>query len=320
MTILVATIIKYPFINKMNIYSNRPFNNIVHFSYRRVDEGKSGANDNSDKDKDISELVSKLNHPSANKHKKHRDQADLSWKLLNVLNSDNSNSFTVQNLSQDTTYEFYVRAHNIIGDGPKSAIVSATTRRAYTTAPLDPGDQDENAMASSSGKFLASVSAVLLTFLLNLSHTNFFTESTLKNDHTSSVLDTSTFDSSKLVGIIHPVHVTTSSPSSADEISEDSAGNGHNSSQVIQIQLSFKPNQNSTSKANSTSLANQTNKRPRYDQPQKSANSTEANDSGTVSSQLAYSLSIFAKSTSSPIYLSVYIASSLSLSLSIYLS
>lgn len=70
----------------------------------------------------------------------HRELVDFNWRSVNVPLSD-ATSFTVQNLSQDTSYEFYVRARNIIGDGPRSQVVLATTKRAITgsLAPvLDP--------------------------------------------------------------------------------------------------------------------------------------------------------------------------------------
>lgn len=49
-------------------------------------------------------------------------------------------SFGVHNLSQDTGYEFYVRAKNIIGDGPRSEIVQARTKRAISGSftPINP--------------------------------------------------------------------------------------------------------------------------------------------------------------------------------------
>lgn len=56
---------------------------------------------------------------------------DINWHSANVQPSD-ATSFTVQNLSQDTTYEFYVRAKNIIGEGPRSQVVQATTKRAIS--------------------------------------------------------------------------------------------------------------------------------------------------------------------------------------------
>jgi hypothetical protein len=63
---------------------------------------------------------------------------DINWHSINVPSSE-SNSLTVQNLSQDTTYEFYVRAKNIIGEGPRSQVVQATTKRALmgSVTPID---------------------------------------------------------------------------------------------------------------------------------------------------------------------------------------
>lgn len=58
---------------------------------------------------------------------------DVNWHSISVQSSD-STSLTVQNLSQDTTYEFYVRAKNIIGEGPRSQVVQATTKRAISGA------------------------------------------------------------------------------------------------------------------------------------------------------------------------------------------
>jgi len=54
---------------------------------------------------------------------------DVNWHSANVQPSD-ATSFTVQNLSQDSTYEFYVRAKNIIGEGPRSQVIQASTKRA----------------------------------------------------------------------------------------------------------------------------------------------------------------------------------------------
>ena len=59
------------------------------------------------------------------------DLIDVNWHSISVQSSD-STSLTVQNLSQDTTYEFYVRAKNIIGDGPRSQVIQTTTKRAIS--------------------------------------------------------------------------------------------------------------------------------------------------------------------------------------------
>lgn len=88
---------------------------------------------------------------------------DFNWHSVNVQPSD-ATSFTVQNLSQDTTYEFYVRAKNIIGDGPRSAIAQASTKRAVTgsLAPVR-ADLDQAATGQPSGKFALTFSAHYLT-------------------------------------------------------------------------------------------------------------------------------------------------------------
>lgn len=75
----------------------------------------------------VSQLPYIHQQPTSEQH----EMIDFNWHSLNVQPSD-STSYTVQNLSQDTTYEFYVRAKNIIGDGPRSAIMQATTKRAIT--------------------------------------------------------------------------------------------------------------------------------------------------------------------------------------------
>lgn len=65
---------------------------------------------------------------------------DLNWHSLSVPLA-HSNEVLVENLTQDTTYEFYVRAKNIIGDGPRTQIVQATTKRAISpTASVAPND------------------------------------------------------------------------------------------------------------------------------------------------------------------------------------
>lgn len=69
-------------------------------------------------------------------HQHHQQQQsneliDVNWHSVSVQSSD-STSLTVQNLSQDTTYEFYVRAKNIIGEGPRSQVVQTTTKRAIS--------------------------------------------------------------------------------------------------------------------------------------------------------------------------------------------
>lgn len=110
-------------------------------SYRQLD---SSTRDVVDK-----ELFVLSNRPQ------HREPVDLNWRSINVPASDNSNSFTVQNLSQDTTYEFYVRAKNIIGDGPKSSTVTVTTKKALefgSLTPVDPTDTNADALASSLGR------------------------------------------------------------------------------------------------------------------------------------------------------------------------
>lgn len=81
---------------------------------------------------------------------------DFNWRSVNVQPSD-AVSFTVQNLSQDTSYEFYVRAKNIIGDGPRSPIVQANTKRAITGS-LAPVRVDlDQATVTPSGKCAPSV-------------------------------------------------------------------------------------------------------------------------------------------------------------------
>lgn len=59
-----------------------------------------------------------------------------------------SNEILVENLTQDTTYEFYVRAKNIIGDGPRTQIVQATTKRAVSPAASVAPNEAMDPMAS----------------------------------------------------------------------------------------------------------------------------------------------------------------------------
>lgn len=93
------------------------------------------------------------------------DVVDVNWHSQSVQSSD-SNSLTVQNLSQDTTYEFYVRAKNIIGEGPRSEVVQATTKRVIlgSVTPINPLSGSMETMAASTvagitgGKFPLRVS------------------------------------------------------------------------------------------------------------------------------------------------------------------
>lgn len=79
------------------------------------------------------QVESGLSLPSGQEKKKSSGELiDMNWKSTNVEPSDAS-SFSVQNLSQDTSYEFYVRARNIIGDGPRSQVVLASTKRAISS-------------------------------------------------------------------------------------------------------------------------------------------------------------------------------------------
>lgn len=66
-----------------------------------------------------------------NSNSQNEQTSDLSWHSVNVA-SQLHNSATIQNLSQDSSYEFYVQAKNIIGDGPRSQLVQAHTRRAIS--------------------------------------------------------------------------------------------------------------------------------------------------------------------------------------------
>lgn len=84
---------------------------------------------------------------------------DVNWHSVNVPPGELS-TFKVQNLSQDTSYEFYVRAKNIIGDGPRSHIVQATTKRAIAglVTPINTDNLDVAAstVPGAPGKFLAN--------------------------------------------------------------------------------------------------------------------------------------------------------------------
>lgn len=82
--------------------------------------------------------------------KQHVELADFNWKSINVQPSD-ATTFTIQNLSQDTSYEFYVRARNIIGDGPGSQTVRTRTKRAISGAisPLGEGPEPTAQMTTS---------------------------------------------------------------------------------------------------------------------------------------------------------------------------
>lgn len=96
----------------------------------------------------------------------HRETIDFNWHSLNVQPSD-ATSYNVQNLSQDTSYEFYVRAKNIIGEGPRSPIVIASTKRALTgsLAPIRI-DQDHDQVASGTPSGKLSISCCLLVTYL----------------------------------------------------------------------------------------------------------------------------------------------------------
>lgn len=60
------------------------------------------------------------------------DLIDINWHSQALPSGGSSAGVVIQNLSQDTTYEFYVRAKNIIGEGPRSQVVQATTKRAVS--------------------------------------------------------------------------------------------------------------------------------------------------------------------------------------------
>lgn len=68
----------------------------------------------------------------------HKEHVDMNWKSVNVQPSD-ATKFTVQNLSQDTMYEFAVSAKNIIGESARSHPLAAATKRALSgsLAPVD---------------------------------------------------------------------------------------------------------------------------------------------------------------------------------------
>ena len=78
---------------------------------------------------------------------------DVNWHPVAVQPTDAS-SFLVQNLSQDSSYEFYVRARNIIGEGPRSQPVLATTKRALSgsVTPIEPAEPDEPAASTLAGQ------------------------------------------------------------------------------------------------------------------------------------------------------------------------
>lgn len=83
----------------------------------------------------------------------HRELVDFNWRPLSVPANEGT-SFAIQNLSQDTSYEFYVRAKNIIGEGPRSQVVLASTKRAISgsLAPLN-ADAAASTSADLTGKF-----------------------------------------------------------------------------------------------------------------------------------------------------------------------
>lgn len=82
---------------------------------------------------------------------RHHEPIDFNWRPVSVPPSAGT-TFTVQNLSQDTSYEFYVRAKNIIGEGPRSQIILASTKRAVSGsfAPIS-SDFKEAAASSVTG-------------------------------------------------------------------------------------------------------------------------------------------------------------------------
>lgn len=81
---------------------------------------------------------------------------DFNWHSQAVPSGQPSTSYTVQNLTQDTNYEFYVRAKNIIGDGPRSEIVQAATKRAVSGSLTPIGSSVDTAASTilgTTGKF-----------------------------------------------------------------------------------------------------------------------------------------------------------------------
>lgn len=115
----------------------------------------------------------------------------MNWQSINVPASEQAstlyNSFTVQNLSQDTSYEFYLRAKNIVGDGPRSEIVSARTHRAISgsLAPLNSSPEVMAIMQQPSGEassssFQGKLSFLPLTILLKLNWPTFKNSKILK--------------------------------------------------------------------------------------------------------------------------------------------
>lgn len=85
------------------------------------------------------------------------DVLDVNWHSQSVQSSE-STSLTIQNLSQDTTYEFYVRARNIIGEGPRSQVVQATTKRVIlgSITPVNPAIGPMETMSASTLAVISS--------------------------------------------------------------------------------------------------------------------------------------------------------------------
>ena len=130
-------------------------------------------------------------------------QPDVNWHSANVQPSD-ATSFTVQNLSQDTVYEFYVRSKNIIGDGPRSQIIRASTKRALagSVTPLSVGSgetlaatgADSDPVAAASGAPGSAQGKLNLSLSLNYFQNNLWPLfSSLSLGQLKNTFETTTF-------------------------------------------------------------------------------------------------------------------------------
>lgn len=129
--------------------------------YRQVDRA-SANNSNNEQEGEVGDEVTPTHSSQSSTTtttttvSSHHEPIDFNWRPVSVPPSA-GNTFTVQNLSQDTSYEFYIRAKNIIGEGPRSEIILATTKRAVRAESFSPLlELDPSYYQGGSGKFAPS--------------------------------------------------------------------------------------------------------------------------------------------------------------------
>lgn len=139
---------------------------LILIRYRQVDRPSNSENSNNKQNGNIENNPRQQGEETISTHStttissfytniRHHEPIDFNWRPVSVPPSAGT-TFAIQNLSQDTSYEFYVRAKNIIGEGPRSQIVSATTKRAvtgsFTPISSEYGEVAASTMSGSSGK------------------------------------------------------------------------------------------------------------------------------------------------------------------------